>query len=110
MSESCISNRLAVLELWAEHPDYLKRQVGFCSQWSLDNLCELTCSEYSPMDYVPPLAVLQAFACPVLGLVLKEGRQFTYEKVNLTNINAMLNSNDVSEYLKISPSGLEVSL
>lgn len=41
VSESCISNRLAVLELWADHPDYLKRQVGFCSQWSLDNLCEL---------------------------------------------------------------------
>lgn len=41
VSESCISNRLAVLESWAEHPDYLKRQVGFCSQWSLDNLCEL---------------------------------------------------------------------
>uniref|UniRef100_A0A672Y9T0 B30.2/SPRY domain-containing protein n=1 Tax=Sphaeramia orbicularis TaxID=375764 RepID=A0A672Y9T0_9TELE len=77
VSESCISNRLAVLESWAEHPDYLKRQVGFCSQWSLDNL------------------------------FLKEGRQFTYEKVNLTNINAMLNSNDVSEYLKISPTGLE---
>ncbi|TWW76303.1 RING finger and SPRY domain-containing protein 1 [Takifugu flavidus] len=77
VSESCISNRLAVLELWAEHSDYLKRQVGFCSQWSLDNL------------------------------FLKEGRQFTYEKVNLANINAMLNSNDVSEYLKISPTGLE---
>lgn len=44
--------------------------------------------------------------CPVL----KEGRQFTYEKVNLANINAMLNSNDVSEYLKISPTGLEVNL
>lgn len=43
------------------------------------------------------------------GPVLKEGRQFTYEKVNLNNINAMLNSNDVSEYLKISPTGLEVS-
>lgn len=42
-------------------------------------------------------------------IVLKEGRHFTYEKVNLNNINAMLNSNDVSEYLKISPSGLEVS-
>ncbi|RMC09214.1 hypothetical protein DUI87_14222 [Hirundo rustica rustica] len=39
--------------------------------------------------------------------VLKEGRQFTYEKVDLTNIRAMLNSNDVSEYLKISPHGLE---
>uniref|UniRef100_A0A8D3D102 Ring finger and SPRY domain containing 1 n=1 Tax=Scophthalmus maximus TaxID=52904 RepID=A0A8D3D102_SCOMX len=77
VSESCISNRLSVLESWAENPDYLKRQVGFCSQWSLDNL------------------------------FLKDGRQFTYEKVNLTNINAMLNSNDVSEYLKISPTGLE---
>ena len=43
-----------------------------------------------------------------LSSVLKDGRQFTYEKVNLSNINAMLNSNDVSEYLKISPSGLEV--
>uniref|UniRef100_A0A3P8X582 Ring finger and SPRY domain containing 1 n=1 Tax=Cynoglossus semilaevis TaxID=244447 RepID=A0A3P8X582_CYNSE len=77
VSESCISNRLAALEAWADHSDYLKRQVGFCSQWSLDNL------------------------------FLKDGRQFTYEKVNLTNVNAMLNSNDVSEYLKISPTGLE---
>lgn len=40
--------------------------------------------------------------------VLKEGRQLTYEKVDLNNIRAMLNSNDVSEYLKISPHGLEV--
>ncbi|XP_077049483.1 RING finger and SPRY domain-containing protein 1 [Siphateles boraxobius] len=77
VSESCISKRLSVLESWADHPDYLKRQVGFCAQWSLDNL------------------------------FIKEGRQFTYEKVNLSNINAMLNSNDVSEYLKISPTGLE---
>ncbi|KAF5890831.1 RING finger and SPRY domain-containing protein 1, partial [Clarias magur] len=77
VSESCISDRLAVLESWADHSDYLKRQVGFCAQWSLDNL------------------------------FIKEGRHFTYEKVNLNNINAMLNSNDVSEYLKISPSGLE---
>lgn len=40
--------------------------------------------------------------------VLKEGRQLTYEKVDLNCIKAMLNSNDVSEYLKISPHGLEV--
>ncbi|RXM33544.1 RING finger and SPRY domain-containing protein 1 [Acipenser ruthenus] len=77
VSESSISNRLMILETWANHTDSLKRQVGFCAQWSLDNL------------------------------FLKEGRQFTYEKVNLNNINAMLNSNDVSEYLKISPSGME---
>lgn len=115
VSESCISNRLAVLESWAEHSDYLKRQVGFCAQWSLDNLCELT--------RLPPNTVRQAAGlrqperhrfqtsasvCPVFHPVLKEGRQFTYEKVNLATINAMLNSNDVSEYLKISPTGLEV--
>lgn len=77
ISESSISDRLVTLELWADDPDYLKRQVGFCAQWSLDNL------------------------------FLKEGRQLTYEKVDLSNIRAMLNSNDVSEYLKISPHGLE---
>ncbi|XP_012512875.1 PREDICTED: RING finger and SPRY domain-containing protein 1 [Propithecus coquereli] len=77
ISESSISNRLVTLESWADDPDYLKRQVGFCAQWSLDNL------------------------------FLKEGRQLTYEKVDLSSITAMLNSNDVSEYLKISPHGLE---
>ncbi|XP_073163550.1 RING finger and SPRY domain-containing protein 1 isoform X4 [Lepidochelys kempii] len=49
------------------------------------------------------LIALEKFA----QTILKEGRQFTYEKVDLTNIKAMLNSNDVSEYLKISPRGLE---
>ncbi|KAM9607181.1 RING finger and SPRY domain-containing protein 1 isoform 1-T1 [Trichechus inunguis] len=79
ISESSISDRLVTLESWADDPDYLKRQVGFCAQWSLDNLCKF----------------------------LKEARQLTYEKVDLNNIRAMLNSNDVSEYLKISPHGLE---
>nr|XP_033796790.1 RING finger and SPRY domain-containing protein 1 isoform X4 [Geotrypetes seraphini] len=77
ISESCISDQLLMLEKWTNNSDFLKRQVGFCAQWSLDNL------------------------------FLKEGRQFTYEKADLTNIHAMLNSNDVSEYLKISPHGLE---
>ncbi|CAI9162059.1 unnamed protein product [Rangifer tarandus platyrhynchus] len=77
ISESSISDRLVTLESWTDDPDYLKRQVGFCAQWSLDNL------------------------------FLKEGRQLTYEKVDLNSIKAMLNSNDVSEYLKISPHGLE---
>lgn len=45
---------------------------------------------------------------PFSFAVLKEGRQLTYEKVDLSRIRAMLNSNDVSEYLKISPHGLEV--
>ena len=41
--------------------------------------------------------------------VVVENRQFTYETVNLSDVNAMLNCNDVSEYLKISANGLEVS-
>lgn len=70
-------NPLIHLESWINHPDYVKRQVGFCAQWCLDNL------------------------------FLVEGRQFSYECANLTGINAMLNTKDVSEYLKISPNGLE---
>lgn len=31
---------LVRLESWVEDEDYLKRQVGFCAEWSLDNLCE----------------------------------------------------------------------
>lgn len=30
---------LEVLEGWRYNDDYVKRQVGFCSQWTLDNLC-----------------------------------------------------------------------
>ncbi|OCT84368.1 RING finger and SPRY domain-containing protein 1 [Xenopus laevis] len=77
VSASQISDCLLLLETWINNGDFLKRQVGFCAQWSLDNL------------------------------FLKEGRRLTYEKANLSSINAMLNSNDVSEYLKISPYGLE---
>lgn len=33
-------NVLDVLELWRHDPDYLKREVGFCAQWCLDNLCK----------------------------------------------------------------------
>lgn len=41
-------------------------------------------------------------------LVVIEGRMFSYENIDMSNINSMLNTNDVSEYLKISPDGLEV--
>ena len=41
-------------------------------------------------------------------LVIKESRPFSHEEVDLSNINVMLNSNDVSEYLKISADGLMV--
>ena len=37
-----------------------------------------------------------------------QNREFSYSKEDLSNINVMLNSKDVSEYLKISPDGLEV--
>lgn len=37
-----------------------------------------------------------------------QNREFSYRKEDLKNINVMLNSKDVSEYLKISPDGLEV--
>jgi len=54
----------------------LQKQIGFCAQWCLDNLLPI------------------------------EGRKFTYTSLNLENINMMLNYNDTSEYLKLSPDGL----
>lgn len=38
---------------------------------------------------------------------LFQGRKLTYETVDRSNINALLNGNDVSEYLKISADGLQ---
>ncbi|XP_018016845.1 uncharacterized protein LOC108673512 [Hyalella azteca] len=71
-------NPLLRLERWM-HSDlgFVHRQVGFCAQWCLDNLFML------------------------------EGRPYSYLSVDHTNLNAMLNANDVSEYLKISPDGLQ---
>ncbi|CAJ0944006.1 unnamed protein product, partial [Mesorhabditis belari] len=57
--------------------DWLAQQVGFCAQWSLDNI------------FVRP------------------GRVYSYKRTDVSSINAMLNHEDVSEYLKISPDGLE---
>lgn len=34
-------------------------------------------------------------------------RKYSYETVDVSNVNVMLNTKDVSEYLKISPDGLE---
>lgn len=39
--------------------------------------------------------------------VICEERNFSYAIVETKGINVMLNHNDVSEYLKISPNGLE---
>ena len=41
-------------------------------------------------------------------LVVRSGRQYAYTRADVSGINAMLNHEDVSEYLKISPTGLEV--
>ncbi|XP_071446628.1 RING finger and SPRY domain-containing protein 1-like [Hetaerina americana] len=70
-------NPLLKLEEMVDSEDLVKRQVGFCAQWCLDNL------------------------------FLVEDRKFSYECVDLTGINVMLNTKDVTEYLKISPNGLE---
>lgn len=29
------------LESWTTRSNFVDRQVGFCAQWALDNLCEL---------------------------------------------------------------------
>lgn len=42
-----------------------------------------------------------------LFLVVSSERKYSYETVDLTGIEVMLNTRDVSEYLKISPDGLE---
>lgn len=36
-----------------------------------------------------------------------EGRKYSYETTDMSGVQAMLNTSDVSEYLKISPDGLE---
>jgi len=68
---------LIILEGCLTSSNFVSRQVGFCSQWCLDNLF--------PADT----------------------RQYTYQTIDTSQINIMLNSNDVSEYLKIGPNGLE---
>ncbi|XP_063232798.1 RING finger and SPRY domain-containing protein 1-like [Bacillus rossius redtenbacheri] len=68
---------LLQLENWVDSENFLERQVGFCAQWCLDNL------------------------------FIVDKRKFSYECVDMSGINVMLNVNDVSEYLKISPDGLE---
>lgn len=62
---------------WLGSEDFGKHQAAFCSQWLLDN----------------------TFPC--------KDRPYSYETEDLRRINVMLNNNDVSDYLKISPSGLE---
>lgn len=68
---------ISKLEAWVRDDHFIKKQVGFCAQWALDNL----------------------FVMP--------NRKFSYLTVDNSHLNAMLNTSDVSEYLKISPDGVE---
>ena len=52
-----------------------KCQIQFCAEWSLDNV------------------------------FVRNERPFTYEKVDMSDVNAMLSQTDISEYLKLSPDG-----
>uniref|UniRef100_A0A182TSS6 RING finger and SPRY domain-containing protein 1 n=1 Tax=Anopheles melas TaxID=34690 RepID=A0A182TSS6_9DIPT len=69
-------NPLLRLERHITNNDFTLRQVGFCAQWCLDNY------------------------------FLIDGRQYSYEVADVSNVNVMLNTRDVSEYLKISADGL----
>lgn len=80
-----------------ESKDFTMRQIGFCAQWSLDNYCELNFISF----FVLLLLIMSLLS------VLIEGRKYTYEISNIDHINVMLNTSDVSEYLKISGDGLE---
>ncbi|VDL73757.1 unnamed protein product [Nippostrongylus brasiliensis] len=76
--EESATHPLKQLEEWRHcTSNAMKRQVGFCATWALDNI------------FITP------------------NRIYAYETTNVSNINAMLNHEDVSEYLKIGPDGLE---
>ncbi|EAT45384.2 AAEL003343-PA [Aedes aegypti] len=70
-------NPLSRLERHTDSKEFILRQVGFCARWCLDNY------------------------------FLIDGRKYSYEVADVDNVNVMLNTRDVSEYLKISPDGLE---
>jgi RING finger and SPRY domain-containing protein 1 len=71
-------NPLIRLEAFSNSKDdFVMRQVSFCAKWCLDNY------------------------------FLVEGRKYSYETADTSHINVMMNTNDVSEYLKISADGLE---
>lgn len=96
---------------WAgNEEDYLKRQVGFCSQWCLDNLCKWSFFK-SKLSLHSGYLRVGSFIFIILlifFLDVLEDRPYAYTVEDTSNINVMLNANDVSEYLKIAPNGLEV--
>ena len=38
--EEAPTHPLVTLELWLSDTDYIKKQIGFCAQWCLDNTCK----------------------------------------------------------------------
>ena len=40
VDKTAVNNHLLDLEKLVDNEDYLQRQVGFCAQWCLDNICE----------------------------------------------------------------------
>ncbi|KAJ1355763.1 hypothetical protein KIN20_013299 [Parelaphostrongylus tenuis] len=76
--EKLPTHPLKQLEQWRLYTsNAIKRQVGFCATWALDNI------------FITP------------------NRTYSYETTDVSHINVMLNHEDVSEYLKIGPDGLE---
>ena len=96
---------LLILEkLASDENDYVRRQVGFSAQWCLDNLCMYYLIYYKNVNI---LTCDYYYKIMLTVTVLIESRKYSHDTVDLTGINVMLNTKDVSEYLKISPNGLE---
>ncbi|XP_041987057.1 RING finger and SPRY domain-containing protein 1-like [Aricia agestis] len=70
-------NPFLELEKHTYSNDFVWRQVGFCAVWALDNL------------------------------FVVEGRKLSYEVTDNSQLNALLNAHDASEYLQIASDGLE---
>lgn len=99
-------NPLIRLERHVNSVDYTLRQVGYCARWCLDNYCKyggcklkLYSSDFSTKSCIRYFISI---------VVIIDGRKYSYEMVDVSNVNVMLNTRDVSEYLKISPEGLEI--
>ena len=89
-------NPLVVLEQkYLNSRSFEARQVGFCSQWCLDNLFPIPSRQFTYKVIGSSLNFIQRLS------------KFMFCLLDTSQINVMLNSKDVSEYLKISPNGLE---
>ena len=69
----------------------------------VSSLILFSCSDSSDLII---LVKYLSLASITMTTVTKEDRELTYTRVDRSNLNALLNANDVSEYLKISADGL----